>query len=117
MKSLHDRTIDYYQNIDQWKIWKWSLVKWIGKEEWELKKSGLFLFKHQRIVTYEMLYQFLKSSSFRYILVIYHFKPEDFMYIVSPFLNLRNLRNLQNLCTIYIYMYECIFDISDIPNK
>lgn len=54
MKSLDDRTIDYYQNIDQWKIWKWSLVKWIGKEEWELKKSGLFLFKHQRIVTYEM---------------------------------------------------------------
>lgn len=33
------------------------------------------------------------------------------MYIVSPFLNLRNLRNLQNLCTIHIYMYECIFDI------
>lgn len=33
------------------------------------------------------------------------------MYIVSPFLNLRSLRNLQNLCTIHIYMYECIFDI------
>lgn len=26
------------------------------------------------------------------------------MYIVSPFLNLRNLTNLHNLCTIYIYV-------------